>query len=92
MAEEEQRLDKMMEQQRVLGLKEEEKHKEKEALKNQRYLKALLHQIQENETERIHEAERKEEVGWFRLLFTCLKCLYFSKTSMHLFVGMSSDE
>ncbi|XP_034243067.1 cilia- and flagella-associated protein 45-like isoform X2 [Thrips palmi] len=59
--EEEQRLDKMMEQQRMIGLKEEEKRKEEEALKNQRYLKALLHQIQENETGRIHEAERKEE-------------------------------
>lgn len=60
--EEEQRLDRMMEQQRMIGLKEEEKRKEEEALKNQRYLKALLHQIQENETGRIHEAERKEEV------------------------------
>lgn len=47
----------------MVGLKEEEKRKEMEALKNQRYLKALLHQIQENETARIHVAERKEEVG-----------------------------
>lgn len=61
LAAEEQRLDKMMEQQRMIGLKEEEKRKEEESIKNQRYLKALLHQIQENETERIHEAERKEE-------------------------------
>ncbi|KAE8739673.1 hypothetical protein FOCC_FOCC014831 [Frankliniella occidentalis] len=63
LAAEEQRLDKMMEQQRIIGLKEEEKRKEEESIKNQRYLKALLHQIQENETERIHEAERKEEVN-----------------------------
>ena len=74
LAKEEQRLDKMMEQQRILGLKEEEKHKEEEALKNQRYLQALLHQIQENETERIHEAERKEEVaGSHVLLILCTR-------------------
>ncbi|KAJ1526643.1 hypothetical protein ONE63_008228 [Megalurothrips usitatus] len=61
LVEEEQRLDKMMEQQRMVGLKEEEKRKEEEALKNQRYLQSLLHQIQENETGRIHAAERKDE-------------------------------
>ena len=53
----------MMEQQRQIELQKDGDGKKERSQRNQEYLKELQYQIEELETERIEEAERKAEVG-----------------------------
>ncbi|XP_030753396.1 cilia- and flagella-associated protein 45-like [Sitophilus oryzae] len=59
--EEEQRLDKMMEQQRQIKIRTEERKLEEEEYRKQRYVKEVMQQMKENELERLLEAEKIEE-------------------------------
>lgn len=52
----------MMEDARRESLREEERKREVQKIKNQVYTKQILEQVRENDTERLVAAERIEEV------------------------------
>lgn len=53
----------MMEEERLNAIREQEKHKEREAMKKKAFTQAILEQIQENEMQREMLAENIEEVS-----------------------------
>ncbi|XP_054276376.1 cilia- and flagella-associated protein 45-like [Macrosteles quadrilineatus] len=61
LAEEEKRLEEMMERERQEALRAQERQKELQKMKKQQYVKTVLEQIQENELQREMQAERIEE-------------------------------
>ncbi|XP_043273968.1 cilia- and flagella-associated protein 45-like isoform X2 [Venturia canescens] len=61
--EEEERLNAMMENERRIALKEDEKKEQREAAKKRQFARLLKNQIEENEEQRIMELERKQEEG-----------------------------
>lgn len=60
-AEEEERINELMEQERLNALRQEEQRELENAERQQRFAKVLKQQIQANEEERLIEYERKRE-------------------------------
>lgn len=59
--ENELKLDNMMEQERLRGLKEEERKKEKKDCQKYEYVKQIMNQMKDNESERLKEAKYIEK-------------------------------
>lgn len=80
LAEEEKRLEDMMEQERKEALRSQEKQKEVQKIKKHQFVKTVLEQIKENELQREMQAERVEEVAlkyyFLGLRYLCLILLF----------------